>query len=111
AVARAVPAALSPLAVPGRQQRLGNARRDRLLVGRKLELDREPPLLDRVGLGEAADGRLDAERRELRPIGVGGEAKAARRRQPGARERREARRLRADADGVGGGDRVEREDE
>ena len=40
--------------------------------------------------------------RDLVPIGVGGEAEAARRRQAGARERREVRRLRPDRAGIGG---------
>ena len=77
-----------------------NFRRNRLLVEAEPDLDRKPALVDDVGGGEAAHHVVKPQRRDLRPVGVGAEAKAARRRQAGARERREVRSLGSDAVGI-----------
>ena len=61
--------------------------------------------------GKIADHGVEPQRRDLRPIGVGAQAEAAWRRQAGMQERREVRRLRADALGVDGGRGGQRNDE
>ena len=108
---RARALALVSLCPPSREQRLQDAWRNRLLVEAEPDLDRQAPLHDHVGSGEAAHQVVEAERGDLRAIGVRAQAKAARRRQPRLRERREVRRLRPDAVGIGGRRGAQRDDE
>jgi hypothetical protein len=102
--------ALRALRPPRRQQRIEDFGRDRLLVEAEPDLDREPALVDDLGAGEAAHHVVEPERRDLRPIGVRAEAKAAGRRQAGARQRREVRGLRPDAVGIGRARGAQRDD-
>ena len=80
-------------------------------VEREPDLDGEPALLAHIGGGKSGERLGEAERRDLRAIGVGGEAEAARRRQPGARQRREVRRLGPDPLGIARRRARERHDE
>src|SRR5262249_24168431 len=99
------------LRTPGRKKRLEDLGRDRLLIELEPDLNREPPLLWRRGIRELSYHRPQVQMLDLTTIGARRERKSARRRQSGARERREVCRLRPDALGIGGVRRVERDDE
>jgi hypothetical protein len=103
--------AVLTLRAPGGEQRFENLRHDGLLVELQANLDREAPRLRRRCRAEPTEQRFELKLCALPPVGVGGEAESARRRQAGARERREVRGLGADAVGIDGGGRAERDDE
>ncbi len=56
--------------MPGVAQRLKNLGHDRLFVERQPDVDREPPLPARIRGRELRDCIIEAERRELRQIGI-----------------------------------------
>src|SRR5262249_60885556 len=64
-------AAGAALRAPGREQRLEDLRRERLLVEAEPDLDRDAPLLADVGRGVARDHVVEPERGDL-PAGGGG---------------------------------------
>ncbi len=99
------------LRAPGRQQGFENFRRNRLLVERQPDRDREPARGRLIGLVVLRHHVRDAEMAQLIMIGRRRERKSARRRQAGLRQRGEISRLRPDVFRIGGGRIGEREDE
>ena len=87
------------------------ARRDRLFVEREPDLDGKAALLAHIRRAEPRQRLGEPEGRDLRAIGIRSEAEAARRRQPGARQRRKIRRLGADPLGIARRRARERHDE
>ena len=108
---RARRSALGALRLPGREQRLKNVRRNRLLVEAEADFDRQPALLHEVGVGIAADHIAEPKRGDLRAVGIRTQTEPAGRRQACMGQRREVRGLRPDAFGVIRGGRRERDDE
>jgi len=103
--------AAGALATPSRQQRLRYLGRDRPLVEREPDLDRElARLRGRCGR-EARQQIVEPERLDLRPIGRGRETEPARRRQARLRQRRQVGGLRPHPLRVGGGSIGEGENE
>ena len=98
------------LRMPSVAQKFENVWRDWPAIEREPDIDREPPLLPQIGVGELRDHVVEAERRDLRQIGIGRQAKAARCRQPGASERRQIGSLRPDPCGINLSHPVERND-
>jgi len=74
------------LALPGLNQRRAHIRRHRLLIERKADFHSEAPLRNDVGFAEAAQQICKAERRDLRPIGIGREGETTRGRQSRLRQ-------------------------
>jgi hypothetical protein len=99
------------LFAPGFEQGLNDFGRDRLLIKREPDIDREPALLARRCSGEACDRVAKAERRDLGPVGIGREAKSSWGRQPGRAERRQIGGLRPDPLRVPCRGCIERDDE
>ena len=77
-------------------QGFDDVRSDRLFIERKPDLDRQPALLPQIGRSESGDRIVKTERRDLCQIGIGRQAKAARRRQAGPGKRRQIGGLRPD---------------
>jgi len=70
------------------------------LIKLEPDLDREPALRRLIRLGIGSDHLAESEMLNLSVIGIGDDAKAAGRRQPRSRQRRQIRRLRPDALGI-----------
>ena len=97
---------------PPRRENVGEqVRREIALIEFQPDLDREPALRRLIGVRIGGDRIGEFEMLDLPPVGIGRDAKSARRRQAGLRQRRKVRRLRPDAVRRGRGGGGEGEDE
>jgi len=78
---------------PGDEQSIKHRRRDFALIKREPDRDREPARFGQIRNGDLLRLRGETKRSKLNAIGLGIKAEAAGRRQAGAVERREIRRL------------------
>ena len=98
--------------VPPRSENLRQqVRREIALIKFQPDLDRQTALRRLIGVRVFAERFSEFEMLDLPPIGVGGNAEAARRRQSGMRQPGQVRRLRSHAIGIGGVAIFERDNE
>src|SRR6185503_16286284 len=105
------PGRVLTMGTPGREQDVGDFRRDRLLIQTEPDLNRQAALGARIGRSKLRCAVSEPQRPDLMTIGRSREAEATRRRQTGARKLREIGGLGADALRLGRQRTRERNDE